>query len=58
MFIFIIATLIYIATSIAIIKIDTLPAKWKITAQATTLILTATIGSIVLIAMIWTVFSS
>ena len=56
MFIFILATLIYIATSIAIMKIDTLPSKWKIIAQTTTLILTTAIGSIALIAMVWIIF--
>lgn len=56
MFIFILATLIFIATSIAIMKIDTLPSKWKTIAQATTLILTAVIGLIALIGMVWVMF--
>lgn len=56
MFIFILAILICVTTSIVIMKIDTLPSKWKTIAQATTLILTTVIGFIALIVMVWIMF--
>lgn len=56
MFIFILATLIFIATSVVIMKIDTLPSKWKTIAQVATLILTTAMGFIALIGMVWVMF--